>query len=149
MKEIKNVGRYKRDGKLIGTDSIEHVTPLNPLRLDELSLLRDGWLDGQGKSLDKQGLDWFADILSSRYPEELPLPYLYPTVEGNIRMEWTFDTREISMEVDLHVHSGKWDVLDVCTGEEENRVLNLADQIEWKFISERIKEYISGKGTIA
>lgn len=150
---IKGVGRYKRDGKLIGIESIEHVTPLDPLdvlaRLDELSLLRDGWLDDQGKALDKQGLEWFADIFSRQYPEELPLPYLYPTVEGNIRLEWAFETREISVEVDLHVHSGEWDVLDVSTGEGENRVLNLADDIEWTFISERIKEYISEKGTTA
>ncbi len=150
---VEGVGRFRRDGKLVGIDSIEHVTSLDPLdvpaRLNELRMLRDGWLDGQGKALDEQELDWFAEILSRLYPEELPLPYVYPTIEGNIRLEWAYDTREISMEVDLHVHRGEWDVLDVSTGEEEHRVLNLTNDMEWRFISERIREYTSGKGTTA
>lgn len=142
---VQGIGRFRRDGKLVRIDSIEHVTSLDPLdvlsRLEELSLLQDGWLDGQGKALDQQGLDWFADSFSRLYSEELPWPYVYPTVEGNIRLEWEFETRELSLEVDLHDRTGEWHVVDVATGKEEYRLVNLADEKEWEFICERIKNY--------
>ena len=56
------------NGKLVRFDSIEHINtldaldPLNPLntldigaRVDELRALKDGWLEGEGKSLRPRG----------------------------------------------------------------------------------------------
>ncbi|CCQ96694.1 hypothetical protein CULT_480023 [[Clostridium] ultunense Esp] len=82
---------------------MEHVILLDslnvPTRLEELSLLKDGWFDGEGKALDKNGIKWFADLFTRFYPDELPLPYVFPTIEGDIRLEWSMGPYEASLEL--------------------------------------------------
>ena len=56
-------------------------------RLDELRAMQDGWLDGDGKAPDHAGLDWLADAFNHYYPDTAPLPRIYPTEEGGVRME--------------------------------------------------------------
>ena len=49
---IQGVVQRDRSDRIKGFESIEHVTQLDPLdvvlRLDEISKLKDGWLDGGG-----------------------------------------------------------------------------------------------------
>lgn len=59
---------------------------LDPLdvraRLDDLRALSDGWLDGTGVAPPHAGLDWLASAFDRHFPDDLPLPHLYPTPEG-------------------------------------------------------------------
>ena len=146
---IQGIGRFGRDQKLVHIDSIEHVTLLDPLdvpsRLEELERLEDGWLDGEGRALDKRGIRWFAEMFERFFPYDLPLPYVYPTVEGNIRLEWTFGTCELSLEVDLKNHRGEWLAVDVETDEEEYYEVNLDKVEDWEKVCSSIRNYM-GKG---
>lgn len=101
-------------------------------RLQEIAALKDGWLDGQGKAPDAKGLEWFAEKIRGYSPEGLRLPYVYPTVNGGIRLEWTIGTREISFDVDLANRIGNWHVLDTATDEEESLLVNLETD-DWGF----------------
>ncbi|ADG07526.1 hypothetical protein [Kyrpidia tusciae] len=147
---VQGIGKFRLDGKLVGVESVEHVTLLDPLdvraRLEELAALEDGWLDGEGKKLDSSGLRWFGERFSQLFPEDLPLPYAYPTVEGNLRLEWTFGTREVSLEVMLDDHLGQWHVLDVDTDDEDSRQLNLDEDRDWTYVFSNLKQY-DVKGT--
>lgn len=58
------------------------------LRLIELAALPAGWLDGEGESLDPEGLIWAAAHLLDMETKGLPYGYLYPTPEGNLSVEW-------------------------------------------------------------
>lgn len=88
------------------------LPPLDPLdvpaRLDELRHMEDGWLDGGGKAPSHQGLDWLSDSFQRNFPDELPLPYLYPTPEGGIEAEWSLGKHSVILEFHLDTHQGDW-----------------------------------------
>ncbi len=110
-------GRFNRAKKLQDIESVEHVYILDPLdidaRLSELRLLRHGWLDGKGVAPPPSGLDWVSEAFGRHYPDDLPLPYLYPTAEGAVRAEWSLNANEVSLEIDLEKKLGVWHVLNL------------------------------------
>lgn len=74
-------------------------------RIDYLRTLKGGWLDGGGVALPSQGLDWLSRSLKEHLPDDLPLPYMYPTELGGVRLEFVFPDREASLEIDLTTKS--------------------------------------------
>ena len=140
---LEGIGRYSRNGRLLCFDSIEHISILDaldiPARLDELRSLQDGWLEGQGEAPSPEGLDWMSQALGQYYPEDLQLPFLYPTAEGEIQVEWSLGPNEVTLEVDLIAHSGQWHVLNMETDKEESRTLTLDDATDWEWLVEQIR----------
>lgn len=134
--------RGELDAKLATVATIPGP-PLDPLdvpsRLDALRLLRDGWLDGVGVAPSASGLDWFAAAFKESYPDDLPLPYIYPVAEGGIQLEWSIRPREISLEVLFSDHSAAWHSLDLETDEEELRSLNLDEPSAWNWLTGRLR----------
>ena len=57
---------------------LNKAATLDPLdvrvRIDELKLLRNGWLDGKGHALSHTGLDTLAAAFDRHFPVDLPLP---------------------------------------------------------------------------
>jgi hypothetical protein len=145
---LQGVGRFNRSERLLGFDSVEHVSLLDPLdvqaRLEEIALLKDGWLEGKGVALPRESLEWVSRAFASHYPDDLPLPYVYPTPEGGIQMEWTFGTTEASLEIDLSAHSAHWQALDLRTEEESSRPLRLDEPDEWTWLATEIRRIAGG-----
>src|SRR5262249_54758051 len=143
---VQGVGRYDRLGRLQRIDAIERSTLLDPLdipaRLEELEALRDGWLDGRGTAPPPAGLDWLAGEIEARYPEDLPPPYVYPVAEGGVRLEWSIEPQEVSLEIDLGRRSGEWHVLNLDTVEEEARTLNLDDETAWNRVIAHLADMV-------
>lgn len=108
-------------------------------QLDELRLLKDGWLEGEGLSPPKAGLDWLQDAFDRHFPDEAPLPHLYPTEAGGIQAEWSIGQREITLELNLDAHSGEWHALDTETGRVEERTLDCDDNDDWKWLVSQIE----------
>ena len=54
-------------------------------RLNRLKAMKGGWPDGKGKAPDPAGLNWLSRELETRYPDDLPLPYLYPRPRAESR----------------------------------------------------------------
>jgi len=136
-------GEKPRDGTVV------EVTPVNERasstqdvreRLFELRSLTDGWLDGKGKSLAPAGLDWLASTFEQRYPPNLPKPYLYPTAEGGILAEWSIKPSEISLEIDLASRIAKWHCLNLETGKDESRQLDLNSADAWAWLQRHIAQ---------
>lgn len=117
--------------------------PNVPSRLKELTALQDGWLNGEGKALDKKEIRWFVEMFERFFPNDLPFPYVYPTVEGNIQLEWTFGTCELSLEVDLKSHRGEWLAVDVETSEAEYYEVNLDEAEDWKKVCLSIRNHLT------
>lgn len=145
---IQGVGRFNRSERLLGLDSVEHVSLLDPLdvpyRLAEIALLEDGWCNGKGVAPLKTNLEWLSRAFASNYPDELPLPYVYPTPEGGIQMEWTFGTTEVSLEIDLTAHSGHWHALDLSTGKEASHILRLDEPDGWNWLATEVRRLAGG-----
>ena len=146
---VQGIGRFNRHERLLGFLSIEHLTILEALdvsaRLDDLRTLQQGWCEGAGKAPSSAGLDWLGESFNSRYPEELPLPHLYPTPEGGIQAEWSFPAADISVDIDIEERVGHWHVLNLQSDAEETRKLSLAQDDQWIWMIEQIRQYSQGK----
>ena len=129
-------------------DSVEHVSILDaldiPARLDELKYLKNGWLDGQGLAPAREGLDRLSRAFDRHYPDDLPPPYLYPTDEGGIQAEWTLESKEITLEIELRDQVGQWHLLDMSTDAEYSRELKLQSAEDWQWLVEQIRSMARG-----
>lgn len=145
---VQGVGVVNRNGKLVRFDSIEHVSPLDPLdvgaRLDEVRLLKDGWMGGGGKAPAEAGLAWLEATFNLHYPDEAPPPYLYPTSEGDIRAEWSDARQELSLDISLTTKRATWHALDLQTDAEESRDLNLDEDADWAWLVSKVRETMGG-----
>lgn len=145
---FQGIGRLDRYNRLLSFDSIEHVSILDaldiPARLDELALLKPGWLEGRGLAPNPNGIHWISHQFGTQYPEELPLPYLYPTEEGGIQAEWTLGATEVTLEIDLTAHTGRWHTLNMATDEEQLRELDLNNTSDWAWVAEQIQQMAGG-----
>ena len=141
---LKGVVRRDRSGQFKAIESIEHVTPLDPLdvvlRLDELGRLQDGWLDGEGKAPSQTLLDHLKTSFEDSFDPELPLPYLYPTIEGGIQAEWTLNNGwDVSMEVDSEGTNGDFRAVKICDNSEQSLSLSLSQESGWIGLNEALR----------
>jgi hypothetical protein len=144
--QIQGIAKLNRNERIQRFDSIEHIVILDPLdvteRLNELSKLEDGWLEGDGFAPIQSGLEWLTLAFDTYYPPDSPLPYVYPTPEGNIRAEWSIGSNEISLEVDLVTHVADYHILDLATDREASDTLNLETESGWQSLASKIEEIV-------
>lgn len=114
-----------------------------PARLDEFRDMKDGWLEGEGVAPSLEGLDWLATGFDRYFPDDLPLPYLYPTPEGGVQAEWSLSENEISLEIDLVTHQGAWHRLEMNTHADDVQELKLDDN-GWAWIVAEIRKMVEG-----
>jgi hypothetical protein len=108
-------------------------------RLDELSTLKDGWLDGKGLPPAKGNLDWLADSFGKWFDAELRPPYLYPTAEGDIQAEWSFGDWEISLEIDLKGRSAEYQALNLRDNSCDEFALSLESSADWPRLNQALR----------
>lgn len=147
---LQGVARYNRFNRLQSIESVEHVSLLDPndvaARLDEFRGLGPGWLDGKGVPPSSEGLNWLSRSFEANYPDHLPLPYLYPTAEGGVRVEWPFRAYDISMDVSLDSRRAEWHSLELDTDLEEHKELELDRMEDWRWVAGRLQELVEGDG---
>lgn len=114
--------------------------------LDSMRNLADGWLEGAGIAPSAAGLDWLAEAFARQYPEESPRPYLYPTAEGGVQAEWSFECWRVSLEINLKSHRGNWFALDLETDSAEERELRCDETPDWQWLVRRIHDMSRGAG---
>lgn len=103
--QITGVGIFDVNDKLKSVAEIERheMVPHLPLlkKIEELSKLSDGWLEGGGIAPDKDNLDKLSEALASEFPEGLAYPSVIPIEDGNISLEWAPDGKRIELEVNF------------------------------------------------
>lgn len=146
---LQGIGRFNRQERLQRIESVEHLGLLDPndvaSRLDEFRSLQNGWLDGKGLAPSPAGLDWLTTSFENNYPDDLPLPYLYPTAEGGVQAEWTLNQHELSLEVDLASHQGLWHALDLSTQATSSRDVHLDSVADWTWLVQQIRQLAGGQ----
>ena len=147
---VHGIGRYDRQNRLSGMDAIEQVTLLDPLdvpaRLDELRAMQDGWMDGDGKAPSMAGLDWLSINFERYFPDDLPLPHVYPTPEGGVEAEWSLGPHSIILEFHLDSHKGDWlRFAKEDDDDEDSQTLNLDDASAWELFIEKIRRLADEK----
>lgn len=109
------------------------------IRLRELMQLHDGWLNGLGKAPPRLELQWLSERLARHFISSDCQPFLYPTAEGNVRLEWTFGMNETSLEVDLNTHAGNWHSLNLQTDVGETDTLQLSSEDAWGRLARKVQ----------
>lgn len=139
-------GRFNRSKKIQSIDTVEHINLLETLdagaRLDELKLLRDGWLDGNGTAPPHSALDWLATAFHRLFPDDLPSPYLYPTAAGGVRAEWSLGTHEASLDIDVLKRHGEWHSLNMSNDAEATDAYALQTPDEWNRLADRLRQLV-------
>lgn len=110
-------------------------------RLEDLSHLRKGWFNGEGEALNSSAVQWFSQLFDQNYDSSLDLPYVYPTPDGNIQLEWSIEKNEISMEVNLTEKTVEINLLNIQSKEEENKFFNLDNNNPqvWEYLNSLIR----------
>ncbi len=146
---LRGTGQFGGGRELLGFESVEHVSILDALdisaQLDDLRLMKNGWLEGEGLAPPHEGLDWLSRAFDKHYPENLPSPYLYPTEEGGVQAEWSFKQDEVSLRIDLGSHAGGWHALNMETDADASRTLNLDRAESWDWIGRQIQQMSESK----
>lgn len=126
---------------------IEQVTRIEPLdaldvpaRLEGLALLRDGWLDGEGVRPPTAGLTWLAKTWTDQWPEDVPLPYVYPTPVGGVQFEWSMPATSISVDADVTKRVAELLMSRTGDGEVlEELALDLSTPEGWQSLAEAVR----------
>jgi hypothetical protein len=114
------------------TVALLSITPeQTQMRIKELKQLGDGWMNGLGKAPSTLALQWLSERLAKYFISSDCQPFLYPTVEGDFRLEWTLDTIEATLEIDLKTHTGSWHSLNMLTDLEETDIFQLSTDEAW------------------
>lgn len=114
----------------------EVLDPIDvPVRLASLALLQDGWLDGQGVRPSRIGLEWLAQAWAAKWPEQAPVPYAYPTLEGGISLEWDAPGGTIEMVIDFERLTG-----ELCAaGASPPQRFDLRQSVDWQRLAATIQ----------
>jgi len=101
VKGVATYDSWERLQRVISVESLEVIKNSQLVTLfDELAQLEDGWYEGQGIAPDKNKLESVAQKFIDFYPENLPLPAIVPTQDGNILLEWDAEG-DPSTDIDL------------------------------------------------
>jgi len=109
-------------------------------RLEALALLKDGWLNGEGRALDSASLVRLAKIFDKSFSRSLPQPYFYPTLEGGVRAEWTLGDWEVSLDIALPSLVAHYQAVNTVTEETSDQIMYLTSEngIGWLTLNEEL-----------
>ena len=146
-----DVGKHNPQNSLLALKSVERVSILHPLDfhacLDEFRSMQDGWYENDGKAPPHSGLDWLSEAFQRGYPDDIPLPYTYPTFDGGVQCEWSIGRFYIEIEIDLDTRKGDWIRFKRRTKAfEEEEILNLDDPSAWAWMADKIRETLERAG---
>jgi len=145
---VKGIGRFNHLDKLEGFESIEQISIIDPLdiiyRLEEISTIEDGWLDGEGIAPKKDNLDWFSNMFEGNFDKNLPLPFIFPTPEGGIQAEWTINQHEISLTINLDSKDSYYHELNFSNDQEDEDKFNLNNTEDWRKLNLKLNNLVKG-----
>lgn len=146
---LKATGVFNQNNKLIHVEDIESMDILDPfdvsVRLSELSNLEEKWYNGiDGKSLNRAHLDIFKNYFENFFNNDLTLPAIFPTISGDIVLEWKKADNEITLEVDLLKLNSTLFYFDMENDDNDFELkLDLHSEKKWSELNELISKYIS------
>jgi hypothetical protein len=156
MEEMQKViilanGRFNQQYKLMSIDMTEEVILLDPMdiatRMEELALLSDGWMNGEGKRLPANQLEWLSNMFDLNYDSEnLPLPATFPTLDGNIQFEWSLEhSYEVTLLVDLNSKLAHYHQLNIDTDDEIEDEFDLNESDSWYQLNILVGNIVNNK----
>jgi len=133
---------HDRPKRLVEVLQVELLDPLDvPARLEELRTLQSGWLNGQGERPEPDLLAWLSTTWMMAYPATLPNPYVYPTAEGGVQLEWSLGDWELSAEVDLARRRSYFVAVDTAGTAADEMEVDLGSADGWRELADLVRKY--------
>jgi hypothetical protein len=147
---VKGLASFDSAGNLkrfISTHSAEiSINHDIAVRFDEISQLDDGWLDGHGLSLDSDPLALIASRFIDGYPGDLPIPFIYPTPESNLLLEWDAEG-DPATDIDLKSMTARFHASSVNCGEAAEMVFDLRGDTGFEAFFDYLSRNIKGRSS--
>lgn len=102
---IKGIGVFNASERLASIieidqlDSLPHYGLIS--KIDALSALSDGWLEGNGVAPKSEHLNWLSNELAKNFPESLEYPSVAPSEDGHVILEWIRPHARIELEINF------------------------------------------------
>lgn len=143
--------RHKITAKIIGSfnsadvlHKVVEVKDAEPLpnyelatRFEAILGLKAGWHDGEGESLATEAIQNLADKITATYPDTIPLPYLYPTQDGTLLLEWELSDSP-SLEIDANTNTARY--CDLAMEDDAEETFDLSGDDSWKQLFEYLEK---------
>jgi hypothetical protein len=141
---VRGLADYDLNDQPVRVAETQHIEMLDPndvaARCEELAQLKDGWLDGEGKAPTRERLKAFKHAWDAASTESLPLPYIYPTPEGGIQMEWRQGDWELSAEVELEKLTAELLAVNVATRVSKDADADLSTPAGWELVTRLVTQ---------
>lgn len=141
---INGIGKFNKNSKLIKIQQIDDVALLDitdvGYRLEEISQLKNGWFEGQGTSFDIDFLNWLNNKLENHFDNDIINTYIFPTIDGDIQIEWSSTNYEASLKINSVNKRGAFHILNLITDEDSIEELNLDDDSQWKSLNTKLEK---------
>lgn len=143
LKGVAAYDSWDRLKSVITVDSLEVIkNHAISSRLDEIAQLEDGWFEGDGLALNKEYLEKIADHLAD-YPDDVPLPLIVPTQDGNLLLEWQAKGFP-SLDIDLANMQASFHAFNE-TDEDVERDFDLKGEGDWRLLFQFLGEHVKGE----
>lgn len=145
---LKATGIFNEQNKLVHIEDIQSMDVLDAydinVRLQNLFQLEDKWYDGiQGKAINKEKAGIFENYFKNYFNSNLQLPAIFPTLNGDLVLEWKKDEVEISLEVRLSNLNAELFYFDMDNDDNDfQEEINLNLDSEWEKINDIISKSI-------
>lgn len=104
-------------------------------RMAVLQELKDGWFNGDGLAPSGDGLSWLHEWMGKMITFfSAPCPFIYPTTDGGVSLEWDIGGVDFTIKVNLETRSA------VITDGDDEKFARLSDAGNSKWIADRILE---------
>ena len=94
----------------------------------------------------KELLKWISDSFTAFYPKDMPLPCIYPALDGGLSLEWSNPNMEISLLIPPDHQECALSILDGMKGEHREQSISLGDDEGKSFLSNAIRTLLVGVG---
>ena len=138
---------YYQDDPVAVRD-ITDVTLLYPRDIDgqveSLRAVPAGWADGYGEAVNRDGLAWLHHVMLTKisFGDDI-MPYMYPTEDGNVSVEWTIGSVVADLEINLDTHQALWGQSNRVSHENFERDLNLDEESDWEWLKNTLLKMTS------
>lgn len=98
---------FKADDSIDSLGTLQHLilytkegtifVPNPVTRIDEISKLKDGWLNGEGVKFTSSNLKSLSELITAICSNnDIPSPFIYPHPDNEISLEWSLGTWEVT-----------------------------------------------------
>lgn len=118
------------DGELVRIEDVYSLEAALPKqwadRIAELAALQTGWLEEDTPAISTTSLDAIETLLLALMDEGIGRPGIFPTVEGEVQLEWVTDLCDVQVRTTAH-DTYELDVMQLETGEDAQSVFEIND----------------------